>query len=104
MLELDARKMIAATTATLQPAMPGEPVDAGKQSAAASKPRALSPAALAAAAQQAAPAWSPIVVAGTVRIIEFALTALIGLGVYLAYVVPIEGFEWRYAFATFGIS
>jgi Undecaprenyl-phosphate glucose phosphotransferase len=110
MLELDARKMIAAATATLQPAMPGEPAAGGREStasgqaAAASKPRVLSPAALDAAAQQAAPAWSPIVVAGTVRMAEFALTALVGLGVYLVYVVPIEGFEWRYTFATLGIS
>ena len=105
MLELDARKMIAAATATAQPAMPGAPAAAGgKGGASASKPRALSPAALDAAAQQTAPAWSPIVVAGTVRMLEFALTALIGLGVYLAYVVPIEGFEWRYTFATFGIA
>src|SRR6516162_11952919 len=98
MLELDARKMIAAATATAQPAMPGAPAAAGGKSGGASKPRALSPAALDAAAQQAAPAWSPIVVAGTVRMLEFALTALIGLGVYFAYVVPIEGFEWRYTF------
>src|SRR5262245_37096697 len=110
MLELDARKMIAAATATTQLAMPGgsggpggsDPVR-GKENV-AGKPRALSPAALDAAAQRAAPAWSPIVVAGTVRMIEFALTVLIGLGVYVAYVVPIEGFEWRYAFATFGIA
>src|SRR5204862_2647515 len=54
--------------------------------------------------QPAAPAWSPIVVAGTVRIIEFALTALVGLAVYLSYVVPIEGFEWRYVGAIFGIA
>jgi Undecaprenyl-phosphate glucose phosphotransferase len=99
MLELDARKMIAAATAVST----SQPAAAGGQEA-ASRPKPLSPAALDAAAEQIAPAWSPIVVAGTVRIIEFALTALVGLVVYLAYVVPIEGFEWRYVGATFGIA
>jgi len=99
MLELDARKMIAAATAVST----SQPAAAGGQEA-ASRPKPLSPAALDAAAEQTVPAWSPIVVAGTVRIIEFALTALVGLVVYLAYVVPIEGFEWRYVGATFGIA
>src|SRR5262249_52031743 len=92
MLELDARKMIAATTA-VGTAGADRAVAAGGQ-----KP-ALSP-----AAQPTASAWSPIVVAGTVRMIEFALTALVGLAVYLVYVVPIEGFEWRYVGAVFSIS
>ncbi len=42
------------------------------------------------------PAWSPIVVAGVVRMVEFTLIAAVGFGVYMAYVVPIEGFAWRY--------
>src|SRR5262249_61829170 len=50
------------------------------------------------------PAWSPIVVAGTVRIIEFALTTVVGLAIYLGYVVPIEGFAWRYVGAVLGIA
>src|SRR5215470_15068760 len=100
MLELDARKMIAAATAV---ATTGADSAVAAKSA-ANTPKLLSPAALEAAAQPTAPAWSPIVVAGTVRMAEFALTALVGLAVYLAYVVPIEGFEWRYAFATLGIA
>jgi Undecaprenyl-phosphate glucose phosphotransferase len=90
MLGFDARKMMSAATAV--------------STSAASTPKALSPAALVAVAEPTTPAWSPIVVAGTVRMIEFALTALVGLAIYLAYVVPIEGFEWRYAGAIFGIA
>jgi Undecaprenyl-phosphate glucose phosphotransferase len=90
MLEFDARKMMSAATAV--------------STSAASTPKVLSPAALDAVAEPTVPAWSPIVVAGTVRMIEFALIALVGLAIYLAYVVPIEGFEWRYAGAIFGIA
>jgi Undecaprenyl-phosphate glucose phosphotransferase len=94
MLEFDARKIMSAATA----------VNTSVDRAAATAPKALSPAALDAVAEPTMPAWSPIVVAGTVRMIEFALTALVGLVVYLAYVVPIEGFEWRYAGAILGIA
>ena len=94
MLDFNARKIMSAATA----------VSTSVGQAAASTPRALSPAALDAVAEPITSAWSPIVVAGTGRMIEFALTALVGLAVYLAYVVPIEGFEWRYAGATFGIA
>jgi Undecaprenyl-phosphate glucose phosphotransferase len=90
MLEFDARKMMNAATAV--------------STSAASTPKVLSPAALDAVAEPTMPAWSPIVVAGTVRMIEFALIALVGLAIYLAYVVPIEGFEWRYAGAILGIA
>jgi Undecaprenyl-phosphate glucose phosphotransferase len=90
MLEFDARKMMSAATAV--------------STSAASTPKVLSPAALDAVAEPTVPAWSPIVVAGTVRMIEFALIASVGLAIYFAYVVPIEGFEWRYAGAIFGIA
>src|SRR5262245_49990133 len=93
MLKIDTRKM-------LDQAVPA-PAD---QSPVARGPRPLSAAALAAAAAPIAAAWSPIVVAGTVRIIEFALIALVGLAIYSGYVVPIEGFEWRYAAAILGIA
>src|SRR5216684_2866304 len=93
MLELDARKMMrAATAVSAATAARGPAIAASETAIAASEKRALSPLALDAAAQPIAPAWSPIVVAGTVRIIEFALTALVGLALYLSYVVPIEGF------------
>jgi len=35
-----------------------------------------------------------MVLAGAVRLIEFALTLLVGFAVYVAYVVPVQGFEW----------
>jgi hypothetical protein len=40
------------------------------------------------AAQPYERAYSPIVLAGTVRLIEFALVGLVGLIVYFSYVVP----------------
>ncbi len=42
------------------------------------------------------PAWSPIVLAGVVRLVELALIVIVGAVAYAAYVVPIEGFAWRY--------
>jgi Undecaprenyl-phosphate glucose phosphotransferase len=77
--------------------------------AAASSPRAkpaprLSGPALKAAAQPFRSAYSPIVLAGTVRLIEIALVGLVGFAVYFAYVVPIEGFAWRYVGAIAGIA
>jgi Undecaprenyl-phosphate glucose phosphotransferase len=95
MLEINARKIMGAAAAVSTSAT---------AAAAPSTPKALSPAALDAVAEPTTSAWSPIVVAGTVRMIEFALTALVGLAVYLAYVVPIESFEWRYAGVIFGIA
>jgi hypothetical protein len=55
-------------------------------------------------AQPVVPAWSPIVVAGVVRMIEFILIVAIGLTIYAAYLVPIEGLQWRYIGAIFGIG
>src|SRR6266851_7475393 len=95
MLEFDARKLMNAATALHA---------AAKRDAAPAEPKVLSRAALDAAAEPTAPAWSPIVVAGTVRMIEFGLTTLVGLAIYLGYVVPIEGFAWRYVGATLGIA
>ena len=40
--------------------------------------------------------YSPIVLAGTVRMIELTLVALVGFAVYVAYVLPHDGFEWYY--------
>ena len=71
------------------------------------KPRApngLSPEAQAAAAKPYGAAYSPIVLAGLVRLIEFCLVMAVGLGIYLAYVVRAEGFAWYYVVAIFGIA
>ena len=47
-----------------------------------SAPRQLSPTALLVAAQDFKPAYSPIVLAGTVRLIEAALIIAVGLAIY----------------------
>jgi Undecaprenyl-phosphate glucose phosphotransferase len=51
-----------------------------------------------------APAMSPIVLAGAVRMIELALITLIGTAIYAAYVAPQDGLAWRYGIAIAGIS
>src|SRR5262249_5377740 len=66
--------------------------------------RKLSAAARAVAAQPSAPAYSPIVLAGTVRLIEFAFVAATGSALYAAYVVPHDGFSWLYAGAIAAIG
>ncbi len=70
----------------------------------ASAPRPLSPTALLVATQGFKPAYSPIVLAGTVRLIEAALVMLVGVAVYFAYVVPANGFEFHYIGTIFGIA
>jgi Undecaprenyl-phosphate glucose phosphotransferase len=72
--------------------------------AGASAPRVLSAAALAVAAQGFKQAYSPIVVAGIVRVIEVALVATVGLGLYLWHVVPVDGFARYYVSTILGIS
>jgi len=64
----------------------------------------LSPEALAVAAKAAPSPISPIVLAGAVRIGEFALIVLAGLAVYAAYLLPHEDFGWRYVGATLAIA
>ena len=96
MLEFDARKAMSAASAVS--------ATADQVGVAPRRPKALSPAALKVAAQPAPAAYSPIVLAGTVRMIEFALTALVGFVVYVAYVVPVDGFEWHYVAAILGVA
>jgi Undecaprenyl-phosphate glucose phosphotransferase len=66
--------------------------------------KALSSAAINVASQPIPTAYSPIVLAGTVRLIEFSLVVLVGTAVYFGYVVPIDGFEWHYIGAVFGVA
>ena len=42
--------------------------------------------------------------AGTVRLIEFALVIAGRVAVYVAYVVPLDGFEWHYLAAILAIA
>jgi Undecaprenyl-phosphate glucose phosphotransferase len=41
-------------------------------------------------------AYSPIVIAGIVRFTDFILLSLIGIAIYVGYVVPLSGFQWGY--------
>ena len=95
MLDLDTRQVstaMAAANAVVDPIVGGKAI----------KP--LSPAALKVAAQPIASLWSPIVVAGVVRMVEFTLTVAVGFVIYGIYVVPVDGFEWHYVAAIFGIA
>ena len=66
--------------------------------------RRLSPAALAVANQKVGRAYSPIVIAGAVRVIDFIVLSAIGTALYFAYAVPLNGFNWKFLAAIFGIT
>jgi len=70
----------------------------------ANKPHTLSPEALAVAAKPQAASISPIVLAGFVRMGEFALIVVIGLAVYAAYLKQFDGLFVRYLIATLAIA
>ncbi len=97
MIDLHAQKIKMMNAAAAVNVI-AEPMAAGKRT----KP--LSSAALKVAAQPIVAAWSPIVVAGFVRMLEFAITTVVGFAVYFWYVVPVDGFEWHYVAAIFGIA
>jgi Undecaprenyl-phosphate glucose phosphotransferase len=69
-----------------------------------SRTSTLTPEALAVAAKPAPTPISPIVLAGFVRMAEFALVVVIGLALYVAYLPPNEGLIWRYLGATLVIA
>jgi Undecaprenyl-phosphate glucose phosphotransferase len=71
--------------------------------ATASAARGLSSAALAVAAQRFKRPYSPIVVAGFVRVIEVGLVAAIGLALYFSYVAPVADAHY-YIGSIIGIS
>jgi Undecaprenyl-phosphate glucose phosphotransferase len=75
-----------------------------RAAAKASVPHALSSAALAVAAQGFRQAYSPIVLAGIVRVIEVAMVATIGLVLYLGYVAPASDSAAYYLASIAGIS
>jgi Undecaprenyl-phosphate glucose phosphotransferase len=71
---------------------------------AAAQASSLSPDARAVAAQPAPKSVSPTVLAGFVRMAEFALIVLVGLAVFAAYGLASEGTVALYATATFVIA
>ena len=78
---------------------------AGAATAARTKPQ-LSPLAQLVAAQHIMPAFSPIVVAGMVRAVEFVLIAAVGIATYFAYVYNAYGhvFDWYYIATAFAVA
>src|SRR3979490_1437439 len=66
--------------------------------------RRLSQAALAVTNQKVPRAYSPIVIAGAVRVADFILLSLVGIALYLGYVVPLSGFHWEYVAAILGMT
>jgi Undecaprenyl-phosphate glucose phosphotransferase len=97
MLKLDPREVISAAATTAVPAPAG--VFPAK-----SRRGELSPEAQKVAAESIPAAYSPIVLAGSIRLIDAALIATIGVAVYLLHVFPTWGFEWYYLVANAAIA
>src|SRR3569623_1716674 len=95
MTDTDVRAPLSATAAT----MTGGSTPPRKQA-----PRALSPQALERAAMPTAKPISPIVLAGTVRMAEFAIVVVIGMLIYTAYLPSEPEAVWRYLGATVAIA
>ncbi len=66
--------------------------------------RRLSQAALAVTNQKVRRAYSPIVIAGAVRLADFVFLSLIGVALYLGYVARLSGFHWGYIVAIFAMT
>jgi len=84
-------------------------LDAAAMAATAGSPpverrRRLTPAALAISNQKVRRAYSPIVIAGVVRVIDFVMLGAIGIALYFGYVVPLNGFSWEYLAAILGVA
>src|SRR3954468_9777930 len=62
----------------------------------AERRRRLSPAAPAVTNQKVPPAYSPIVIAGAVRVADFVMLSLVGIAIYFGYVARLSGFNWQY--------
>jgi len=66
--------------------------------------RRLTPAALTVTNQKVSRAYSPIVIAGAVRLVDFAMLSAIGIALYFAYVVRLTGFHWEFVAAIIGMT
>ena len=66
--------------------------------------RRLSPAALAVTNRKVGRAYSPIVITGAVRVADFVMLSAIGIALYFAYVVRLNGFNWEYVAAIFAMT
>jgi hypothetical protein len=93
---INARSMLDSAAAAAMTATAGHPQ--------VERRRRLTPAALAISNQKVGRAYSPIVIAGAVRAIDFAMLSAIGIALYFGYVVPISGFFWGFLAAIFGVA
>jgi len=66
--------------------------------------RELSPLARAIASEPVAEAISPVVLVGLMRAIEFVLLVMVGAAVFVLYIYPQEGLDWRYLYADVGVA
>jgi Undecaprenyl-phosphate glucose phosphotransferase len=94
MSDINTRPVIGASGA----AVVLDRLQGGMRMLAASPP--LSPEALAVASSPAPASISPIVLAGFVRMAEFALIMIVGLTAYAVYLPPEDALHWRYLGAT----
>jgi len=102
MLDVDARKVMNAGAAYPLVAPAAAPAPAAM--AALPGRGGLSPEAQKVAAEPVAAAYSPIVLAGVVRMIDVATITLFGITIYVAHVFPIYGFAWYYLAANAGLA
>jgi Undecaprenyl-phosphate glucose phosphotransferase len=93
---INARSMLEAAAAVAATASADGP--------AVERRRRLTPAALAVANQKVRRAYSPIVIAGAVRIADLVLLSLVGITLYFGYVVPLSGFRWEYVAAILAVA
>ncbi len=93
---INARSMLdAAAAAAMTATVDRPPIE---------RRRRLSLAALAVTNQKVKRAYSPIVIAGAVRLIDFVMLSLIGIALYFGYVVRLTGFHWEYVAAIIGMT
>jgi Undecaprenyl-phosphate glucose phosphotransferase len=93
---INARSMLNAAAAAAATATADRP--------SVERRRRLTPAALAVANQKVRRAYSPIVIAGAVRMADLVLLSLVGLTLYFGYVVPLSGFRWEYVAAILAVA
>ncbi len=93
---INARSMVdAAAAASVAASADRPPIE---------RRRRLSQAALAVTSQKVGRAYSPVVIAGAVRVADFVLLSLIGVAFYVGYMVPLNGFHWEYIAAILGMT
>jgi Undecaprenyl-phosphate glucose phosphotransferase len=64
----------------------------------------LSPAALEVTNRKVPSAYSTIVITGVVRVVDFLSLSVVGIALYLSYVMPLDDFSWEYIEAILVIA